>query len=261
VNLGLRDRRCVVVGGGRGLGAEIACQLAAEGADIVLVARTVTELEQTCDRVRETGRAARAIAGDIAAEAEAVRVMTAAVAAFGGVDVLVNSATAAAHGGFDDLTDEQWLTGLAVKPLGFARAVRGVLPTMRAAGHGRIVNICGSGGRFARTDYALGALNAATLHLTKVLAEAEARNGISVIAINPGPIHTPRLDEFITAEAAAAGVPVDDYRAAYLARLPLGRLPSAQEVAKVVVMFCSDLTEYCTGSAVQIDGATLPGIF
>lgn len=261
MDLSLLDKRCIVVGGGRGLGAEIACQLAAEGADIVIVARTKADLEATCERVRGIGRSACAVVGDIADGHDADRVMAAAVGAFGGVDVLVNSATASAPGGFDDLPDEKWEAGLAIKPLGFIRAIRGVLPAMRAAGHGRIVNICGSGGRYVTTDYALGALNAATLHLTKLLAETAAPHGISVIAVNPGPISTDRLERFMTAQAAADGRPVEDYRAEYLSRLPLRRLPTVEEVAKVIVMFCSDLTEYCTGSAVQIDGATLPGIF
>ena len=261
MDLELRGKRCIVAGGGRGLGAEIAWQLGQEGADVVVVARTRTDLETTCDRVRATGRRAHAVVGDVAEPGGAMRAMAEAVGVFAGVDVLVNSTTASAPGGFDDLSDEQWGAGLAVKPLGFARAIRGVLPAMRAAGRGRIVNICGSGGRYVSTQYALGALNAATLHMTKLLAEAEAAHGISVVAVNPGPIYTGRLESFIAAEAVAAGRTLEDYRAEYLSRLPLGRLPSVEEVAKVVVMFCSGLTEYCTGSAVQIDGATLPGIF
>jgi len=261
MDLRLTGKRCVIAGGGRGLGAEIAGQLAAEGARVVVIARTQADIEATCQQIRGTGAIAWAEAGDIADPCDAERVMAAAVGAFGGVDVLVNSATASAPGGFDEVSDQLWEAGLAVKPLGFIRAIRGVLPAMRAAGRGRIVNICGSGGRYVSTDYALGALNAATLHLTKLVAETEAAHGISAIAVNPGPIRTDRLDRFIAAQAAAQGRAVQDYQAEYFSRLPLRRLPSAAEVAKVVVMFCSELTEYCTGSAVQIDGATLPGIF
>jgi NAD(P)-dependent dehydrogenase (short-subunit alcohol dehydrogenase family) len=261
MNLDLTDKRCIVVGGGRGLGAEIARQLALEGADVVVTARTRADVEAVADEVRQLGRRAGAVVGDLADTADAARMMAEAVAVFGGVDVLVNSATGSAPGGFAALTDEQWEAGLAIKPLGFARAARGVLPAMRENGRGRIVNICGSGGRYVTWDYALGAANAATLHLTKHLAETEAKHGVSAIAVNPGPIHTARLEQFVAARAEAANRPFGEYWADHVKSLPLGRIPSPSEIARVVVFFCSDLSEYCSGSAVQIDGASLPGIF
>jgi 3-oxoacyl-[acyl-carrier protein] reductase len=225
------------------------------------VARGREQLDRTCSEIREGGGRVVGVVGDVTDAADADRSLGEAIRGLGGVDVLVNSATASAPGGFDEITDEQWTEGFAVKPLGFARAARAVLPPMRAAGRGRIVNICGSGGRYVTTGYLLGGLNAATLHFTKLLAEAEARHGISVIAVNPGPIETERVHTFLDHEAAQLGVDVDEHKAAAFARLPLGRMPTASEVAKVIVMFCSDLTEYCSGAAVQMDGLTVPGLF
>jgi 3-oxoacyl-[acyl-carrier protein] reductase len=263
MNLGLEGTSCIVTGGSRGIGAEVGRALAAEGANVALVARDGTALGRVADEIRsEHGVEAFAVSADLGTPEGAETGLASAIEGLGGVDVLVNGAGASPFGSFDRISDQDWAASFDLKVMGYVRCIRGVLPTMREQGSGRIVNVVGMAGRYATPRYVLGALNAALLHLTKSLADLLAPDGITVVAVNPGLTETTRMQEAMDVWAEEEGTDPAAYRKAYAEdQIPLGRFASPKEVARVVALMASETAGYVTGSAIQVDGGAPRGAF
>jgi NAD(P)-dependent dehydrogenase (short-subunit alcohol dehydrogenase family) len=145
--------------------------------------------------------------------------------------------------------------------MGYLRCIRAVLPGMRARHWGRIVNIGGVAGMRASAGYALAALNAALIHLTRSTAELVAADGVTVTSVHPGPTLTDRILTSIAPAAARAGLEPAAYATDVLAReIPAGRLATAEEVANAVVFVVSDKAALVTGGGLTIDGGTARGL-
>jgi 3-oxoacyl-[acyl-carrier protein] reductase len=262
VRLGLAGKRCVVTGASRGIGATVARALAAEGADLALLARSKPLLVELAGELQGRYQVrALPVPGDLSTAEGVASSMAQAIETLDGIDVLINSAGSSPFGSFDRVTDEDWYASFDLKLMGYLRCTRAALPTMRAQRSGRIVNIVGMAGRYATPGYVLGALNAALLHLTKTLAELLASDRITVVAVNPGLTETDRVRDAMRTWADEDGVEVDTYARDFASRLPLRRLAAPEEVARLVVVMASELSEYVTGSAVQVDGASSRGVF
>ncbi len=118
----------------------------------------------------------------------------------------------------------------------------------------------GLAGRVAVPGYVLGAFNTALLHLTKSVADHVAKDGIGVVAVNPGLTETDRMQDALRTWADEAGVPQHEFVAAYLsANVPAGRFAKPQEIARVVAFLASDAAGYISGTSVFVDGASLKG--
>ncbi len=262
MDLGLKGKAAIVTGASRGIGAEIARILAAEGANVALVARDAGRLEALARELQAGGTGAFPIAADMASARGVAGGMQDAIRQLGRVDILVNNAGSSPIGSLDKVADEDWLESFSLKPLGYVRAIRAVLPHMRAQHYGRIVNVAGAGGRWAVSEYVMGCMNSAVLHLTKSVAELVAPDGISVTAVNPGPTGpTDRMDKVFVAWAANLGMEVEAFKQQYLKNLPLRRIATTREIARLIVLMASDLAEYASGGALQADGVTTRGIF
>jgi NAD(P)-dependent dehydrogenase (short-subunit alcohol dehydrogenase family) len=261
MNLELAGKRCIVTGASRGIGAAVARELALEGADMALVARDKEGLKELASTLAAEGVRAFAVAQDLSTASGAPEAMDTAIGRLGGVDVLVNAAGSSPFGSFDRIDDADWQASFDLKVMSYVRCSRAAIAAMRVQGAGRIINIVGMAGRYATASYALGALNAALLHLTKSLAELVAPDGITVVAVNPGLTETDRMREAMATWAEDAGRDVETYMREYAAALPLGRLATPAEVARLVTLLASDLTGYVTGSAVEIDGGAARGVF
>jgi 3-oxoacyl-[acyl-carrier protein] reductase len=257
VDLGLGGRRAIVTGGSRGIGAATAFELAAEGARVALIGRDEAALDEVA---RDVGGAVIAI-GDLSTADGVRRTIHECIAGLGGVDILVNNAGASPTGTIDDITDEQWQTSFDLKVMGYVRAMRAVLPAMRAQHHGRIINVGGTAGIRATPGYVLAALNAALVHVTRSTAELVGPDGINVVSLHPGPTMTERLRTMLGRAAEAAGVDVDEFAASRVgAALPLRRVGRADEVAKMIVVLASDIGSWVTGGGVTIDGGAATGL-
>jgi NAD(P)-dependent dehydrogenase (short-subunit alcohol dehydrogenase family) len=261
MDLQLNGKRSVVTGGSRGIGFAIADTLAAEGADVALLARDPGRLETASQRLRQRGRRVLALAADTTDD-KAVRAAIARVAEeLGGVDILVNAAAEPAGPGspraLADLDDDFLLTAIDTKVLGYLRCARAVAPHMIAEGWGRIINISGLAARSAGLPS--GSIrNVAVAALTKNLADELGPSGINVTVVHPGMTVTERTPALIARSAEAHGITEAEATARMAAGISIGRIVTAAEVADVVAFLASPRSVAINGDAIAAGGGA-PG--
>ncbi|MDQ2997306.1 MAG: SDR family oxidoreductase [Chloroflexota bacterium] len=251
MDLQLAGKVAIITGASRGIGRAIAQTLAAEGMRLVLAARSGDLLD---DLALSLGTDCLIQAVDLRVSDVPDAVVAAAVARFGQLDLLVNNAGATTRGDFLGLADASWEDGFALKFYGAMRCSRAAWPHLQAS-QGNIVNIVGIGGRTGSAEFAIGgAVNAALLNLTKVLADRGVRDGVRVNAINPGSIATDRLQIRLDRFAAEQGI--DSAAAAALMAQAQGvaRFGDPAEIARAVAFLASPQAAYCQGAILDIDG-------
>ena len=250
MNLDLKGRVAIVTGASRGIGKAIAETLAAEGMRLVLVARSRERLEMLAASAPD----ALVQAVDLRDRETPARVVEAAVGRFGQLDLLVNNAGATKRGDFLTLTDDDWEDGFALKFYGAMRLSRAAWPHLMKA-RGSVINISGAGGRTGSADFAIGgAVNAAVLNLTKVLADRGVRDGVRVNAVNPSSIATDRLQERVNRLAHERAISPQKASEEMASALKIARFGEPEEVANVVAFLASDRAAYCHGAIIDVDG-------
>jgi 3-oxoacyl-[acyl-carrier protein] reductase len=254
MDLGLRDRTCLVTGSTAGIGLETARLLVAEGAHVVVTGRDPARVEQA----KQDSSAAAGIVADLSTPDGPARLLAEA----GPVECLVNNVGEAYQVSFEELTDEQWDSMWQLNVMSYVRCIRAVLPAMRAAGRGVIVNVSSTAGKRPSTgmpNYSV--TKAAVLSLSRLVADLYAKDGIRCNAVAPGPTATGAwLDEGGLADQQAArsnNTRVEVMEAVGKGR-PLGRLAEPEEIAAVICFLCSERSSYVTGSAWSADGGTVP---
>ena len=253
LDLGLSNQVAVVTGASRGLGAETARQLAAEGVRLGLVARNEKQLQDLAAEL--AGTEVLCIPADLSEASSAERIASAVLESFGGIDILINSAGAAQGGIFWEIPDEVWESAYALKLMGTIRMIRAVIPAMRKQCSGRIVTIAGDSGK--QPDARMlpgGSANVALLTITKGLADELGPDGIAVNAVNPGPTRTGRLSTLISKLAEASQSSEQEVEAGFLRDSATGELGDPQDVARVVVFLASPAARNITGTSITTDG-------
>lgn len=251
MELELRDKVAIVTGASKGIGRAIAQTLADEGMRLVVAARSAAELASLASPLGDRGLVHVADLRDADAPASMV---AAAVARFGQLDLLVNNAGATKRGDFLTFPDADWHDGFALKFYGAMRACRAAWPHLQAS-KGSIVNIVGIGGRTGSAEFAIGgAVNAALLNLTKVLADRGVRDGVRVNAINPGGIATERLLTRVRGFAAEHHVDLTRAEAEMAKALGVARFGQPVEIARLVAFLASPVSAFCQGAVVDADG-------
>jgi NAD(P)-dependent dehydrogenase (short-subunit alcohol dehydrogenase family) len=254
VELGLAGRRALVTGGSKGLGLAIARELVAESAHVAICARDEDEVAATAEELRRGGTTVHAQAADVTDPDQVRDFVARSAEALGGVDCLVNNAGRAHPGTFATLTDEDWKADLDVKLLSLVRCSREVLPHLRAAGGGRIVNIGAVYGRYPDPAFFATSVNrAAGNAFTKTLALEVAKDEILVNGVNIGFVVTPQWDNIH--RRRAPDVPRERFFADLAAaEVPLGRFGTPEEVSGIVVFLLSARASYITGTSLDVAG-------
>jgi NAD(P)-dependent dehydrogenase (short-subunit alcohol dehydrogenase family) len=251
MDLQLAGKVAIVTGASRGIGRAIAQTLAAEGMQLVLAARSRDQLDDLAASL-DTDCLAQAV--DLRAPDAPEAVVAAAITRFGQLDLLINNAGATTRGDLLSLTDASWEDGFALKFYGAMRCCRAAWPHLQAS-QGSIVNIVGVGGRTGSAEFAIGgAVNAALLNLTKVLADRGVRDGVRVNAINPGSIRTDRLQIRLDRLAAEHGIDATVAAERMAQAQGVSRFGDPAEIARAVAFLASPQAGYCQGAILDIDG-------
>jgi NAD(P)-dependent dehydrogenase (short-subunit alcohol dehydrogenase family) len=251
MDLQLNGKTAIVTGASRGIGEAIARELSAEGMRLVLVARSADALKAIASSLPSE---AIPLALDLRLPSAAGQAVAAAIEHLGSLDLLINNAGATKRGDFLALAEEDWEDGFALKFFGAMRCSRVAWPHL-VRSRGSIINIVGMGGRTGSADFAIGgAVNAALLNLTKVLADRGVRDGVRVNAVNPSSIRTDRLVERVQRVAREKGIDEDAAAGEMASAMRIARFGEPQEIAAVVAFLASPRSAYCHGSIVDVDG-------
>jgi 3-oxoacyl-[acyl-carrier protein] reductase len=251
MNLELTDKVAIVTGASKGIGRAIAQTLLGEGMRVAVVARSGPLLEALG---AAHGERCLPLVADLREPTAAAPLVDRVVTRFARLDLLVNNAGATKRGDFLTLPDEDWTDGFDLKFYGAMRLSRAAWPHLQRSA-GAIVNIVGIGGRTGSAEFAIGgAVNAALLNLTKVLADRGVRDGIRVNAINPGGILTDRLRGRIEAFAAEKGLDEPQAQVQLARSMGVARFGTPEEIARLTAFLASPASAYCQGSIVDADG-------
>ncbi len=264
MELGLKNRCGIVVGGSRGIGKAIARELAEEGLDLAIVARNPERVHATAAEIAESsGRRIFPIVCDVKNRLQVDAMVDQALDHLGSLHVLINSGSApggspTATGYIDTIVDEDFLDDFNVKYMGALRCARACIPHLQRAGWGRIVNISGLNARIAG-NLSGGARNTSLVHFTKTLATQLGRSGITVNCIHPGITRTERTANMLAERAKRKGMTPEEIEANDFAQgapraNAIGRMIDASEVAHLATFLCSEKAWAISGEVIAADG-------
>jgi NAD(P)-dependent dehydrogenase (short-subunit alcohol dehydrogenase family) len=255
----LAGKVCVVSGVGPGLGRQAARALAAHGADLVLAARRQPNLDEVASEIRDHGGRALTVATNIVDSEACAHLMDAAADEFGGVDVLVNNAFRPdVFQGFEDVDLALWRKIMDVNVFGSLQMTRAALPHMRRRGGGSVVMVASMVARQPQPGQGGYAISkGALLTATRVLADELGPAHVRVNAVVPGWMAGPSVDIYIDMTSQGRGVEKQVVIDELNARVPLGHIPSDEDVAGAIVFLASDLSSAMTGQALDTNGGEI----
>ena len=246
MELGLAGRTAIVCGASAGIGLAIAEALAAEGANVAMFARRRDPLEREAERI-----GALAVRGDVTIPSDLERLVERTLAAFGGVDVLVNNSGGPPRGPAIEVDEQALEEAVSLLLLSVVRLTNLCLPHLRESGRGRVINITSSSVREPIANLVLSnAVRPGVVGWAKTLAAEVGVDGITVNSIAPGRIETARIHEVYP-----DGPSEED-----LKTIAVRRLGEPREVADVACFLASERAAYVTGAVVPVDGGLTRGL-
>jgi 3-hydroxybutyrate dehydrogenase len=246
----------VVTGGGSGIGAAVAQELAREGARVVVAARRTDRIERVATEIRGSGGKAWAVHCDVTDAASVNDLAKTAARHAGAVDILVNNAGVQFTASIEDFPDDRWDSIIAINLSGVFHAMKAAIPGMKRRGWGRIVNIASAHGLVASAQkVAYVAAKHGVVGMTKVAAIELANDGITVNAICPGWVLTPLVERQIRDRAQREGTTVEAVTRQFLAeKQPMAQFSSPEQIGALATFLCSDAAKTITGAPLSIDG-------
>lgn len=251
MDMRLSGKKVLITGASQGIGAGLAAAFAQEGCHLTLVARSAEKLQALADGlVARHGTPVRVLSLDMT-QADSVRRI---VDEAGDIEILVNNAGSIPGGNLWEVDESRWREGWALKVMGYIDMTRAFYALMRGCGRGVILNNIGNGGENFDFDYVAGTTgNAALMAFTRAVGGKSLRDGIRVVGVNPGPVATERIEKIFKSRAQAQFG--DETRSGeLLAKLPLGRAATVQEIADLFVFLASPRSAYTSGVIFTVDG-------
>jgi 3-oxoacyl-[acyl-carrier protein] reductase len=261
VIIDLSGKTALVCGSTQGIGRAIAHELAASGAQLILLARNADSLQAVCDDLpRHAGQQHSFQVADFADPAS-VAVAAANIAETHTVHILVNNTGGPPAGPITQADSDAFISAFRQHLLNNHTLVQAVLPGMRAAGYGRIINIISTSVKAPLHNLGVSnTIRAAVGNWSKTLANETAAQGITVNNVLPGATDTERLAGIIRNKAEKTGRNTASVQAEMLAEIPAGRFGKPEEVAHAAVFLASPQAAYITGTNVVVDGGRTPNL-
>jgi 3-oxoacyl-[acyl-carrier protein] reductase len=262
MNLGLAQKSALILAASKGLGKACALALAQEGAAIMIGARDPGRLYQTADEIRQqTGARVHSYPADVTDPQQIQTIFQAAQTALGRVDILVNNAGGPPFGPFEQFDDEQWHKALELNLMSTVRFTRLVLPAMKEARWGRIVNIVSLGVKSVLTGSTLStAGRLGIVGMSKLLADEVASYGITVNSVASGIILTDRVRQTSLKQRLDCGMDEKSAMEDIAQSIPARRLGQPSELAALVAFLASEQAGYITGATIPVDGGIVRSI-
>lgn len=244
----------LVTGGGRGIGRAICTRLASRGADVVVADVDKDEMSETRELVENEGRRALPLYTDLLEPETVESTVEEALSEFGSVEMLVNNSGIAGPTSLcEEVTLEEWDETLGVNLRGVFLMTSELLPSMKEAGYGRIVNIASVTAKrplYGRTPYA--ASKAGIIGFTRTLADEVGEHDINVNAVCPGSVEGPRIRDVYERQAEERNLSYEEVRAEQAGASARGELVQGDDVARLVAFLCSDDATRMTGQDLNV---------
>ena len=259
MGLGLTERVAIITGGSEGIGKAAARSMAEAGARVVIVARRPDVLEAAAEEINKTATGeVLPVQGDVTDRATITRAVNSALDRFGRIDILVNNAGTSMARPFEAVSDDDWESDFSLKVWAAIRFIRAVIPEMRKAGGGRIINVTNLAGRTpGASSMPTSISRAAGIAITKALSKDLAKDNILVNTVCIGFIKSAQHERRYGHQRATNPALMVEELYAHEAKtrgIPLGRVGEAREAGDVIAFLASDRASYLTGIAINIDG-------
>ena len=258
MDLKLKNKVALVLAASKGLGKASAFALSAEGAKVVISSRNAEELNKTAAEIQaQTGNPVVAIPADVSDAAQIRSLIQKTAETFGGIDILLNNGGGPPFSHFETFDDEAWQKAFELTLLAFARTGREVLPYMKKAGGGRIINIVSSSAKSVLNNAVLStAMRMGIVGMAKLMADEFGPHQITVNNIAPGLILTDRVKEVLPKDVDVEQAMKDRSKT-----IPVGRIGKPEELGALVAFLTSEQAAYITGTTISIDGGGKQGYF
>ena len=262
MELGLEGKTALVAASSRGLGRAVADELAREGANLLICARTVAQLEEAGQEIHDaTGVEVVAVPADLTDPADIDRLMKTARSDFKKIDILVTNTGGPPPGPFESHSVKAWSTAVEQNLNSVLNLTRAVLPGMKENVWGRIINITSVAVKQPIDGLILSnTVRAAVTGFAKTLANEVAPDGITVNNVMPGFTRTERLDGLAENISATQGITEEEAFARWAGQSPMGRIGEPKEFAALVAFLASERASYITGTSIPVDGGFIQSL-
>lgn len=262
MDLGLKDKSALVMASSSGLGKAIACELAREGAKVMIFSPFEDQLKEAQEDIfKETGNRPEFFVGSITNPDDIKNLVRTTVEKCGPIYALVNNTGGPKPGPFDAFSDKDWQDAYELCLLSYIRTIREVLPYMREQGGGRILCSTSSSVKAVLDNLILSnTFRMGVVGLAKTLSQELGRDNILINVIAPGRIGTARIDQLDKIRAEKAGITVEELQKKAFAGIPLGRYGRPDEYGKLAAFLCAPSNTFITGQTVLVDGGMVKAI-